>query len=88
MEPDAPTAATRGQPTTTNTKRKEKMIKTWCRQTDPADSRKIEVRGTIPSKLAAVMASGLPIICAVNGDTASVVAQAAAGWTCLAEDVA
>jgi glycosyltransferase involved in cell wall biosynthesis len=44
-------------------------------------------RGTIPSKLAAVMASGLPVICAVNGDAAKVVADSGAGWACAAEDV-
>lgn len=45
-------------------------------------------RGTIPSKLGAVMASGLPVICAVNGDAAGLVEQAGAGWTCAAGSVA
>lgn len=44
-------------------------------------------RGTIPSKLGAVMASGLPVICAVAGDASSVVQDAGAGWTCAPEDV-
>lgn len=43
-------------------------------------------KGTIPSKLAAVMASGLPVICAVNGDATTLVERADAGWTCAAED--
>lgn len=44
-------------------------------------------RGAIPSKLGSVMASGLPVICAVNGEAARVVADSEAGWACVAEDV-
>jgi colanic acid biosynthesis glycosyl transferase WcaI len=44
-------------------------------------------RGTIPSKLGAVMASGLPVICAINGDAADIVTEAGAGWACPAGDV-
>lgn len=44
-------------------------------------------RGTIPSKLGAVMASGLPAICAVNGDAARLVEEAGAGWSCAAGSV-
>jgi colanic acid biosynthesis glycosyl transferase WcaI len=43
-------------------------------------------RGTIPSKLGAVLASGLPVICAVNGDAGQVVLDAGAGWVCPAEE--
>ena len=45
-------------------------------------------RGTIPSKLGTAMASGLPVICAVNGDASRVIADSGAGWACAAEDVA
>jgi len=44
-------------------------------------------RGTIPSKLGAVMASGLPVICAVNGDAGALVDEAGAGWACEAGEV-
>jgi glycosyltransferase involved in cell wall biosynthesis len=44
-------------------------------------------RGTIPSKLGTVMASGLPVICAVAGDASGLVQEAGAGWTCAPEDV-
>ncbi len=43
-------------------------------------------RATIPSKLGAVMASGLPVICAVNGDASELVSAAGAGWACPADD--
>jgi glycosyltransferase involved in cell wall biosynthesis len=43
-------------------------------------------RATIPSKLGAVLASGLPVICAVNGDAGQLVSSAGAGWVCAAED--
>lgn len=39
------------------------------------------LHGTIPSKLAAIMASGLPVICSAPGDAADLVRQADAGWT-------
>lgn len=45
------------------------------------------LRGTIPSKLGSVMAGGLPVVCAVEGDARAVVEEAGAGWTCSAEDV-
>jgi colanic acid biosynthesis glycosyl transferase WcaI len=45
-------------------------------------------RGTIPSKLGAVMASGLPVICAVDGDAGRLVGDSGGGWPCAAEDVA
>ena len=44
-------------------------------------------RGTIPNKLASIMAAGLPVICAVNGDAGQVVEAAGAGWTAAAGDV-
>lgn len=45
------------------------------------------LRGTIPSKLGTLLASGLPIICAVNGDAKDLVESAGAGWTCASESV-
>lgn len=45
------------------------------------------LRGTIPSKLGSVLASGLPVICAVAGDGADLVAEAGAGWVCQPESV-
>lgn len=45
------------------------------------------LRGTVPSKLGAVMAAGLPVICAVGGDANRMVEVAGAGWTCQPEDV-
>ncbi|MGY1719488.1 glycosyltransferase family 4 protein [Blastococcus sp. SYSU DS0552] len=45
------------------------------------------LRGTIPSKLGSVMASGLPVICAAGGDARRLVENAGAGWTCESEDV-
>jgi glycosyltransferase involved in cell wall biosynthesis len=45
------------------------------------------LRGTIPSKLGSVMASGLPVVCAADGDAAALVEKAGAGWTCAGEDV-
>ena len=40
------------------------------------------LRGTVPSKLGAILASGLPIICTVAGDANSMIEFAGAGWTC------
>lgn len=45
------------------------------------------LRGTIPSKLASVMASGLPVVCAVEGDARACVETAQAGWTCESDNV-
>ena len=45
------------------------------------------LRGTIPSKLGSVMASGLPVICSVGGDAADVVRSAGAGWPVAPESV-
>lgn len=45
------------------------------------------LRGTIPSKLGSVMASGLPVICAAGGDARTLVDESGAGWTCASEDV-
>jgi glycosyltransferase involved in cell wall biosynthesis len=45
------------------------------------------LRGTVPSKLGTVMASGLPVICAAGGDARALVESAGAGWTCESEDV-
>ncbi len=45
------------------------------------------LRGTIPSKLGAVMAAGLPVICAVGGDANCIVEDSGAGWTCQPEDI-
>ena len=44
-------------------------------------------RGTIPSKLQAVLAAGLPVITTVQGDVRALVEGAAAGLTADAEDV-
>lgn len=44
------------------------------------------LRGTIPSKLGAVLATGLPVICAVGGDAQRVVQEAEAGWICAPGD--
>ena len=46
------------------------------------------LRGTVPSKLSSVMASGLPVVVSADGDAATLVEEAGAGWTCPAEDVA
>ncbi|MDK3257135.1 glycosyltransferase family 4 protein [Blastococcus capsensis] len=46
------------------------------------------LRGTVPSKVGSVMASGLPVVVSADGDAAALVEQAGAGWTCPAEDVA
>ncbi len=46
------------------------------------------LRGTIPSKLGSVLASGLPVVCAAGGDARALVEQAGAGWACAGEDVA
>lgn len=43
-------------------------------------------RGTIPSKLQATMASGLPVVCAVAGDAADVVREAGCGFVARPED--
>lgn len=42
---------------------------------------------TIPSKIQAYLAAGRPIIAALNGEGASVINEAGAGFTCSAEDV-
>ncbi|SEB85729.1 Glycosyltransferase involved in cell wall bisynthesis [Nocardioides exalbidus] len=43
-------------------------------------------RGTIPSKLQATMACGLPVVCAVAGDAAEVVRQARCGFVARPDD--
>jgi glycosyltransferase involved in cell wall biosynthesis len=45
------------------------------------------LRGTIPSKLAAIWASGLPVVCAVAGDAREYVERSGAGWTADSESV-
>lgn len=44
------------------------------------------LHGTIPSKLASIMASGLPVICTAPGDAADLVRLSGAGWTAPPED--
>ena len=39
------------------------------------------LHGMIPSKLVAIMPSGLPVICTAPGDSAELVRRADAGWT-------
>jgi glycosyltransferase involved in cell wall biosynthesis len=43
-------------------------------------------RGTIPSKLQASMACGVPIVCSVSGDAADVVRRSRCGFTATPED--
>ncbi len=43
-------------------------------------------RGTIPSKLQASMACGVPIVCAVAGDAEDVVRRSGCGFTAVSED--
>lgn len=43
--------------------------------------------GTIPGKLASLLACGLPVICAIGGDAARVVTAAGCGWTSPPEDL-
>ena len=68
-------------------------VAAMSRLTSAADVHLVSLRalpffeGTIPSKLASLMACGLPVICAVAGDAARVVVEAGAGWTCPPEDV-
>lgn len=45
------------------------------------------LRGTVPSKLGSVMASGLPVVCAADGDARALVEKSGGGWTCAGEDV-
>ncbi|MFC4144990.1 glycosyltransferase family 4 protein [Micromonospora mangrovi] len=45
------------------------------------------LRGTIPSKLQAALASGAPVIVSANGDCADLVAASGAGFASAAEDV-
>lgn len=42
--------------------------------------------GTVPGKLPAVLSSGQPVVCAVPGDAAALVAEARAGWPVPAGD--
>ena len=42
--------------------------------------------GAIPSKIAAVLASGLPMICTAPGDAADLVRESGAGWIAPPED--
>jgi len=68
-------------------------VAAMSRLTSAADVHLVSLRalpffeGTIPSKLASLMASGLPVICAVAGDAARVVIESGCGWTCPPEDV-
>jgi glycosyltransferase involved in cell wall biosynthesis len=43
---------------------------------------------TVPSKVQAYMASGRPLVAAINGEGARIVEEAGAGLTCAAEDAA
>jgi glycosyltransferase involved in cell wall biosynthesis len=45
------------------------------------------LRGTIPSKLAYVWASGLPVVCAVAGDARELVERSGGGWTADSDSV-
>lgn len=45
------------------------------------------LRAAIPSKIAAVLASGLPMICTAPGDAADLVRESGAGWIAEPEDV-
>jgi glycosyltransferase involved in cell wall biosynthesis len=45
------------------------------------------LRGTVPSKLGSVMAGGLPVVCAADGDARALVEKSGGGWTCAGEDV-
>lgn len=46
------------------------------------------LRGTIPSKLGTVLATGLPVLCSAGGDAPQLVVDAGAGWTCRPDDAA